>query len=214
MTKARLALATGSALAALIAAQATAQTATQPPPATEAVPGLAQATPQADPASDIAPQGDQPAPDIVVVGTQIKGASASAALPVTVIDQSQIDATGAVSGDDLFRSIPQAGDVTFNEANNAQTSNAARGDRQRIRAWFRQPGAGSAALARLSRIEAAIANISSAPYAHPAGPMNGTRVLVRERHRIFYVPIPSPAGADEAGEILIIRIYGPGQSDD
>ena len=128
MTKARLALATGSALAALIAAQATAQTATQPPPATEAVPGLAQATPQADPASDTAPQSDQPAPDIVVVGTQIKGASASAALPVTVIDQAQIDATGAVSGDDLFRSIPQAGDVTFNEANNAQTSNAARGD--------------------------------------------------------------------------------------
>ena len=45
-----------------------------------------------------------------------------------MIDQNQIDATGAVSGDELFRSIAQAGDVTFNEANNPQTSNAARGD--------------------------------------------------------------------------------------
>jgi len=63
-----------------------------------------------------------------VVGTQIKGASTTAALPVSVIDANQIDATGALSGDELFRSIPQAGDVTFNEANNPQTSNAARGD--------------------------------------------------------------------------------------
>jgi iron complex outermembrane receptor protein len=66
--------------------------------------------------------------EIVVVGSQIKGASTAAALPVSVIDANQIDATGALSGDELFRSIPQAGDVTFNESNNAQTSNAARGD--------------------------------------------------------------------------------------
>ena len=46
------------------------------------------------------------------------------------------------------------------------------------------------------------------------GQLNGTRVLVRERHRIFYLLKPFPAGADEAGEILIIRIFGPGQSDD
>ncbi|HEV7290347.1 hypothetical protein [Sphingomonas sp.] len=45
-----------------------------------------------------------------------------------MIDRAQIDATRALSGDDLIRSIPQAGDVTFNEANNPQTSNAARGD--------------------------------------------------------------------------------------
>jgi hypothetical protein len=55
----------------------------------------------------------------LVVGSQIRGASGTAALPETVIDTAQIDATGAVSGDELFRSIPQAGDVTFNEANNA-----------------------------------------------------------------------------------------------
>ncbi|MDB5457714.1 MAG: TonB-dependent receptor, partial [Caulobacter sp.] len=37
--------------------------------------------------------------EIVVVGSQIKGAKVNAALPVTVLDDSQIAATGAVSGD-------------------------------------------------------------------------------------------------------------------
>ncbi|MES2056658.1 MAG: TonB-dependent receptor plug domain-containing protein, partial [Pseudomonadota bacterium] len=70
----------------------------------------------------------QPEGDIVVVGSQIKGASSTAALPVTVVSAKEIDATGALSGDDLIRSIPQMGDVSFNPSNNPQTSNAARGD--------------------------------------------------------------------------------------
>lgn len=103
------ALCTGTALIALaIASPARAQE------------GLA----QPDPAAAEAAPAEQ---EIVVVGSQIKG-KVTAALPVSVIDRDQIDATGALSGDDLIRSIPQAGDVTFNEANNPQTSNAARGD--------------------------------------------------------------------------------------
>ena len=66
--------------------------------------------------------------DIVVVGSQIRGTRVTEALPVTVLDERQIDATGALSGDELFRSIPQMGDVAFNPSNNPQTSNAARGD--------------------------------------------------------------------------------------
>jgi outer membrane receptor protein involved in Fe transport len=121
-------LAGTSMVAALVlTGSAAAQTIT-PAPAQEAVPGLANATPQADPSPDTAAQAPEPVADIVVVGTQIKGASATAALPVSVIDQAQIDATGALSGDELFRSIPQVGDVTFNEAQGAQTSNSARGD--------------------------------------------------------------------------------------
>ncbi|KPF83007.1 TonB-dependent receptor [Brevundimonas sp. AAP58] len=66
--------------------------------------------------------------DIVVVGSQIRGADVTAALPVTVLSEEQILATGAVNGDDLLRTIPQMGDVLFSAANNPQTSNAARGD--------------------------------------------------------------------------------------
>ncbi len=78
-------------------------------------------------------QSNAPAPasdaaDIIVTGTQIAGSRATAALPVTVIDATQIAATAAVSGDELFRSIPQMGDVSFNSGYLPNSSNAARGD--------------------------------------------------------------------------------------
>ncbi|MEG2313531.1 TonB-dependent receptor plug domain-containing protein, partial [Brevundimonas sp.] len=66
--------------------------------------------------------------EIVVVGSQIRGAKVTAALPVTVLSEEDIIAAAPVSGDDLFRSIPQMGDVTFNSAYQPNTSNSARGD--------------------------------------------------------------------------------------
>ena len=77
------------------------------------------------------PVGETDATDldaVVVVGSNIRGAPTTDALPVIVIDAEQIDASGAVSGDELMRSIPQMGDVLFDSSNNPQTSNAARGD--------------------------------------------------------------------------------------
>ncbi|MEW6390709.1 MAG: TonB-dependent receptor [Pseudomonadota bacterium] len=65
---------------------------------------------------------------VVVVGSQIKGAKVNAALPVTVVGEDQIGASGAVSGDELFRSIPQMGDVNFNAQYLPGSSNSARGD--------------------------------------------------------------------------------------
>ena len=66
-------------------------------------------------------------PEIVVVGTQIQGAKINDVLPVTVLDEQAIENTGAASGDELFRAIPQAGTVAFNEQN-ADTANNGRGD--------------------------------------------------------------------------------------
>lgn len=65
---------------------------------------------------------------VVVVGSHIQGASTTDALPVMVVGAEQIDAAGAISGDELMRTIPQMGDVLFDASNNPQTSNAARGD--------------------------------------------------------------------------------------
>ncbi len=65
--------------------------------------------------------------EIVVVGTSIQGAKINDVLPVTVLTETDIENTGAASGDELFRSIPQAGTVAFNEQN-ATTQNSARGD--------------------------------------------------------------------------------------
>ncbi len=65
---------------------------------------------------------------VVVVGSQIEGARTTEALPVTVVGEKEIIATGAVSGDELFRAIPQAGDVQFQEARTTGNLNDARGD--------------------------------------------------------------------------------------
>ncbi|MES2339068.1 MAG: TonB-dependent receptor [Pseudomonadota bacterium] len=119
--KAVLAWRSGAAMIALATAGLAQAQEVPAQQAAEAVPGLQTSAEQEDSSA-------APAQDIVVVGSQIRGASTTAALPVTVVDSAQIDATGAVSGDELFRAIPQAGDVTFNESNNPQTSNAARGD--------------------------------------------------------------------------------------
>lgn len=85
-----------------------------------------QSTPEAaaaDPARDAVTLDS-----MVVVGSHIRGAATTDALPVVVFGADEIDAAGAVSGDELMRSIPQMGDVLFDSSNNPQTSNAARGD--------------------------------------------------------------------------------------
>ncbi len=67
--------------------------------------------------------------EVVVVGSQIRGARITGALPVTVVGTDAIDSSAAVSGDDLFRAIPEAGDITFNGTYlGGGNSNAARGD--------------------------------------------------------------------------------------
>ncbi|HWV44866.1 MAG TPA: TonB-dependent receptor, partial [Nitrospira sp.] len=83
---------------------------------------------QADPASQTASGGDSAGNDIVVVGSRIEGSRVTEALPVTVVSKDDITNTAAVSGDELFRSIPQMGDVTFNSQYIPNSSNSARGD--------------------------------------------------------------------------------------
>ena len=73
-------------------------------------------------------EGEIELEEIVVVGSQIKGAEVGALLPVTVLNAEDIAATGAVSGDELFRSLPQAGAVAFNESRTTGGINDARGD--------------------------------------------------------------------------------------
>ncbi|MEL7446971.1 MAG: TonB-dependent receptor, partial [Pseudomonadota bacterium] len=67
-------------------------------------------------------------PVIVVTGTQIRGAQVDDVLPVTVVDEDLIDSIDPSSGDEIFRAIPQAGSVEFNEQSTAGGVNGARGD--------------------------------------------------------------------------------------
>ena len=70
---------------------------------------------------------DEPEREIIVTGTQIQGAKINDVLPVTVLDEVDIANVAATSGDELFRAIPQAGGVAFNEQNDTTVNNA-RGD--------------------------------------------------------------------------------------
>ncbi len=65
--------------------------------------------------------------ELIVVGSQIRGADVEGTLPVSVLSMSDIDATGATSGAELLRSIPQIGETNFNESVTTGV-NAARGD--------------------------------------------------------------------------------------
>ena len=94
----------------------------------------------ADPAADPQTTDDQDGKDIVIVGSQIRGRQ-SEALPVTVLGQAQIAGTAAVSGEELFRAIPQMGSLVFNSQYLPGSSNSSRGDAASVN--LRELGAGN-----------------------------------------------------------------------
>lgn len=65
---------------------------------------------------------------ISVVGSRIFGTDVAGSLPVSVIDAKEIATIAATSGEDLFRAIPQMGNVSFNQTSGQVSSNFARGD--------------------------------------------------------------------------------------
>ncbi len=72
---------------------------------------------------------DEPIEEIVVVGSQIKGAKISDALAVSVFDAEDIDILGVDSGEELLQLIPENGQNFFSEAENISGGvNSARGD--------------------------------------------------------------------------------------
>ena len=67
--------------------------------------------------------------EVIVTGSQIKGAAINEALAVSVVDAQAIDSFGIESGDELLDIIPEQGQNFFNEAENISGGvNSARGD--------------------------------------------------------------------------------------
>ncbi|MCB1645744.1 MAG: TonB-dependent receptor plug domain-containing protein, partial [Pseudomonadales bacterium] len=72
---------------------------------------------------------EEPIEEVVVVGSQIKGAQITEALPVSVIDAADIEALGVNSGDELLEYIVEQGQNFFSESENISGGvNSARGD--------------------------------------------------------------------------------------
>ena len=67
--------------------------------------------------------------EIIIVGSQIKGAKITGALPVSVISSEDIDIIGAADGDELIDNLVEQGMNFFNEGEQVSGGvNAARGD--------------------------------------------------------------------------------------
>jgi outer membrane receptor protein involved in Fe transport len=86
---------------------------------------LSQATDDADQGAE----DESTLEEVIVVGTQIKGAAISEALAVSVFGEAEIEALGIGSGDELLDTIPEQGQNFQNEAENISGGvNSVRGD--------------------------------------------------------------------------------------
>jgi len=85
-------------------------------------------------------------------------------------------------------------------------------DLEAATAWLTQPGAGPAAWAKLDAILSAIETLRD----HPCRWARGRHAGVRERPcaggwRAFFEVDPDTGRDDTAGDVRILRVYGPGQ---
>ena len=80
-------------------------------------------------AQDDAASSEGSVEEITVTGSQIKGAKITGALPVSVLDFTDIDTLGVDGGDELLDNVVENGMNLFNETENASGGvNSARGD--------------------------------------------------------------------------------------
>jgi plasmid stabilization system protein ParE len=91
-------------------------------------------------------------------------------------------------------------------------SPAAEEDLEAIRAWLTQPGSGPRAWSRRKAITQAIRDLVRHPCRHPIGEHEGVRERPVEGHRILYVVAPDTGTDRTAGDVLVLRVFGPGQS--
>jgi plasmid stabilization system protein ParE len=91
----------------------------------------------------------------------------------------------------------------------------ARDDLEAARAWLTQPGSGPAARRKLAAIRADIRRLQQQPCLWPVGDRPGVRELPAVGgYRVFYKVEPDSGRGDTAGNVFVLRVYGPGQSRD
>jgi len=104
-------------------------TATRVDPAPDTKPSRVTRLSQADAAADQGDEEEAVLEEVIVVGSQIKGAKISEALSVSVIGAEDIEMLGISSGDELLQAMPEQGQNFFNESENISGGvNSVRGD--------------------------------------------------------------------------------------
>lgn len=85
-------------------------------------------------------------------------------------------------------------------------------DLDAARAWLIQPGSGPAAWAKLDAILTAIEDLRDHPCRLSLGRPSGVReLLCAGGWRAFYEVKPDTGRDDTAGDVRVLRVYGPGQ---
>jgi plasmid stabilization system protein ParE len=87
-------------------------------------------------------------------------------------------------------------------------------DLDRILHWQTQPGSGPAAIRRLRAIRTAIQRLKQNPCLHPIGEHPNLRELSCEGHRVMYEVVPDTGRSETAGNVVVLRVFGPGQERD
>jgi plasmid stabilization system protein ParE len=81
--------------------------------------------------------------------------------------------------------------------------------------WQTQPGSGRAAIRRVKAIRLAIRRLKQHPCRYPVGQYPGVRELPCDgRYRALYRVVPDTDHDETAGDVLVLRVFGPDQSRD
>lgn len=89
----------------------------------------------------------------------------------------------------------------------------AREDLVGIRRWLTQPGSGPTSRRRLKAIHTAINRLRQHPCRYPVGEHAGVRELpCGGGYRTLYELHPDTGHDETAGEVRVLRVFGPGQS--
>ena len=82
------------------------------------------------------------------------------------------------------------------------------------RDWLRQSGAGDAAARRLARIRTALHDLRRYPCKWPAGEHPGVRECPVAGYMMMYEVSPDTGDNRTAGDVVILRVFGPHQRRD
>lgn len=85
-------------------------------------------------------------------------------------------------------------------------------DLEATRGWLTQPGSGLVARRKLAAIRSDIRLLQQQPCLWPVGNHPGVRELPVAGGYQFYKVEPDTGRDDTAGDVRVLRIYGPGQA--
>jgi plasmid stabilization system protein ParE len=85
-------------------------------------------------------------------------------------------------------------------------------DLDKIQAWLTQPAAGRIARSKLAALRASIRRLRENPCLFPIGAHAGVREMLGDGgYRALYRVSPDTGRNDTAGDVRVLRVFGPGQ---